>query len=1246
MTRTTDGAHQGRIVHIEVENFKSYRGRQVIGPFYDFTAVVGANGSGKSNLMDAISFVLGVKTAHLRGSLKELLYLNSEGRDEQDRPRRGFVKLVFQTAEGEEVHFMRAIVPSSSNADASYQSQYKINDRNASWEAYDNKLKSFGILVQARNFLVFQGDIESIAGLSPKQLTDLLEQVSGSAAFKKEYDDLEKKKSDADEKTSFVFSKKKAVMAEKKQKKEQKEEAEKHQRMLQDLEALKAQYYLWQLFQIEMDIFEERERASVQKKELNKTAKLLYNSEKQVEEKKKVAAGFSKDRLLLERKHKKRKADLEKKSPDSAKVKEGLHRLQKRLRAEKKVVDEKEKKYKEQQQHIAKLQADLQRITDAQEELEERQRTAASEGQVHLDPQLQAEFYKIQEEAKSKTSKLRADHDTFQLAQEAEQEALNNLENTEKDVSNRIAQLDADQDSLQEKLTQTKAELEAAKAALAAKKSAMTAMTDQHRRQRAQRDILTQKLADVDAQLRDAKADRKETERDRRMTDAVQKLKRMHPGKVFGRVTELARVSQPKYNLAMSVVMGRDLDSIIVDTKETAEECIQWLRTNQVAPMTFYPLDIVRPKPVNERLRLLGGTAKLALDLLEYDSSLERAFVTVCGNTLVCDSVDEARALGYSAERHKVVAMDGTMINKNGFMTGGITSNETQRASRWNDSALEGLKKERDTVTEELEKLSSQRDMEQAEQQLGSEITSLERDVQFKSAELKATEQRVNNAASEVQALRKEKQRKQPSTEKLKKAIAERAKKIESLQKRINEIEDRIFAAFSQKVGVDNIREYMEKHAAATEALTKERMALTSQATKLKHQLTYEQQRDLKADTDAAKKEVEKIQENLSKLEEEARAAAEAAKSDEQELAAEAARMEELKAKAEAAESEVRAAKKVVAKHLAEGNAARGDLAKHEAALEALATQRSDLLEAAAMQQVALPRKGDRVQSGEDEDQDMAQDDADEGADEDDERANASGRFKLDFSGLKGQHKAARSAAEREALHAEFRREIDARVATLAHVAPNLKALEQFQAIKAREREQEQVLEEARKEAKAIAKAFNSVRQKRYDAFSAAFEHIASVIDPIFKELTRSSVNPVGGTAYLSLENTEEPFLAGIKFTAMPPSKRFREIEQLSGGEKTVAALALLFAIHSYHPSPFFVLDEIDAALDATNVARVAEYIRAKTRPAAAARFQSIVISLKDNFYVKADALVGVARDIDHCCSATYTFDLTRFGTG
>lgn len=79
-----------------------------------------------------------------------------------------------------------------------------------------------------------------------------------------------------------------------------------------------------------------------------------------------------------------------------------------------------------------------------------------------------------------------------------------------------------------------------------------------------------------------------------------------------------------------------------------------------------------------------------------------------------------------------------------------------------------------------------------------------------------------------------------------------------------------------------------------------------------------------------------------------------------------------------------------------------------------------------------------------------------------------------------------------------------------------------------------------------------------------AFNHISNNIDKIYKQLTKSSTHPLGGTAYLNLENEDDPFLHGIKYTAMPPTKRFRDMEQLSGGEKTVAALALLFSIHRY----------------------------------------------------------------------------------
>jgi structural maintenance of chromosome 1 len=161
----------------------------------------------------------------------------------------------------------------------------------------------------------------------------------------------------------------------------------------------------------------------------------------------------------------------------------------------------------------------------------------------------------------------------------------------------------------------------------------------------------------------------------------------------------------------------------------------------------------------------------------------------------------------------------------------------------------------------------------------------------------------------------------------------------------------------------------------------------------------------------------------------------------------------------------------------------------------------------------------------------------------------------------------------------------------------------------------------------------------RYSLFHQAYVHISEKIDGIYKELTRSKTFPLGGTAYLSIEDSDEPYLDGVKYHTMPPMKRFRDMEQLSGGEKTVAALALLFAIHSFRPAPFFVLDEVDAALDNANVTKVAAYIRSR----ASSDFQFIVISLKSTFYEKAESLVGIYKDQEEHSSRLLTLNLKRF---
>ena len=164
--------------------------------------------------------------------------------------------------------------------------------------------------------------------------------------------------------------------------------------------------------------------------------------------------------------------------------------------------------------------------------------------------------------------------------------------------------------------------------------------------------------------------------------------------------------------------------------------------------------------------------------------------------------------------------------------------------------------------------------------------------------------------------------------------------------------------------------------------------------------------------------------------------------------------------------------------------------------------------------------------------------------------------------------------------------------------------------------------ENARKDAKSCKEKFNIVKQKRYDLFFKAFSHVAERIDQIYKELTFNETTSSGGTAYLTLENSEEPYLEGIKYHAMPPMKRFRDMEQLSGGEKTMAALALLFAIHSFHPAPFFVLDEVDAALDNANVSSIANYIMKQSEIV-----QFIVVSLKPSFFSFSNSLVGVYKE-------------------
>jgi structural maintenance of chromosome 1 len=184
------------------------------------------------------------------------------------------------------------------------------------------------------------------------------------------------------------------------------------------------------------------------------------------------------------------------------------------------------------------------------------------------------------------------------------------------------------------------------------------------------------------------------------MAETLEALKRLYPN-VLGRVIDLCKVTQSKFNVAVTVAMGGKMDAVVVADEKTAIECIQYMKEQRVGIMTFLPLDSLKVKPTDDRLRQKG---RLVTDVLTYDASVAKAVQYSCGNILLCDSLEEAKRLCFGKERHKAVTLDGTLVEKSGLMTGG--GQGIEKARRWNDKAVDELKSRRDKGFEELQEIA------------------------------------------------------------------------------------------------------------------------------------------------------------------------------------------------------------------------------------------------------------------------------------------------------------------------------------------------------------------------------------------------------------------------------------------------------------------------------------------------------------------------------------------------------------
>ena len=1290
----------GHLSRIELENFKSYKGKQIIGPFKKFTSIIGPNGSGKSNLMDAISFVLGVQSAQLRGStLRDLVYaydvqdskekrnasvslvyvLNTNDEEEEEeeedeseerdgdkenskkkkRQKRGE-----EEGEKNEVRFSRTI----SNSGAS---DYKIDNKTVTFEEYAEKLKQFGILVKARNFLVFQGDIEAVAQKSPKDLTQLFEQLSGSDELKQAYNDAQLKVKEAEEENAVVFGKKKTLMSQRKQIKEQKDEAEKHIKLVNELKELKTDRAMMKLFHLDEGIKTMQEEklkivksrdAHDEKNEANKV---------ELEEKKKTKAQVAKSALVAEKKMSKLREELSKATPKMVKSNESLQRNKKKLQLLQTNLEKTKEDKDSRSQDVTKLEKQLEEVNDAERLYDADQlKKAEKRSKVELSDAQREEFNQKRAEAGSKTFKFKRERDAAENRANVDKGTLERLEGKIAQLEKRKSFLKENEKSQKARLKEVGEKVKLAESDFKAQDAKIKILADEKRSTRAKAEHYQTQIDALTEKLRSAKALRKENEREMKATEAIASMRSLFAG-CRGRVTDLIKVSNKKYELAVITALGRSADAVVVDDRESAKECIQYLKDQRVPAMEFIPLkDIKTMSENNERLRELGGTAKLVIDVVSFDNAYHRAMLHSLGDCVVCDTHAEAKKLAYDKSKKnagallKVVSLDGTSIDKAGKLTGGSSQGLTDKANRFTRADIDTWRKEKEKLETEMLKLKSVQQIINEESAVYSQKQRHERDLANLKEDYKDVEAKLKRFQDEMTSINDALKPIIPEREATEKSIKEFEAKIVELDAKIHDISDEIYAEFSKRVGIKNIREHEEERETRRKKQAEAKAEFASQRARVVELLDYEKSRDNDSAIKRNEKDIKKCEKEIETLETELEKLNQSTAEMKTQLKELDGELKRAKDDARSVERELQSLKELNAEANDERERFSRLINAKNNHLDALRGSRLDVLKNASMELLEIPRAAQlaagsgsakkKKKSSSRKRKTAGDDDEEEGEDEevenDDDAMDVDAprseydtdeNYAVDYSDLKPELRLAIDQAQRDRLDGEMRDECNERAATLEKLEPNMKALEQYDQILEKEKQQAVEIDNAREKLSACQITFREIAETRGARFRGAFEHVEKRISETYRELTKGSAHPTGGQAFLTLENYDEPFLGGVNFTAMPPSKRYREMEMLSGGEKTIAALALLFAIHSYRASPFFVLDEVDAALDKSNVEKMARFVRSKSLGKGGT--QSIVISLKDNFYDKAESLVGVSRDQREACSKVLTFDLTQF---
>jgi chromosome segregation protein len=1180
---------------LEMENFKSFRGEVVIPLDRGFSAITGPNGSGKSNCGDAIQFVLGPKsTRTIRAqNTKQLIFNGAEGY----KPARGcVVTLVFGNPvlsngrrrlpiENDEVRMTRSIRLTASD---NVVSTYLLDGEESSQKSFHRLLNAANARPDGYN-IVLQGDVTGLARMTPIERRKVLDGVAGVTSYDDEIRKAKKQKESVDSYIERIGMLQEEQQVRLKELEQERKVAMKAQSITDELTTSRAQRYQAMYASLGMELE-------------HQIAEQLRFVEEATELEQQVKAG-SKTLVELDD----RIGEIQKQidallGDEGDGLSKAIHDLRVQLDRDKDRIEdslqaniddgeEREQVLARYEEAEAALNALLEEATTSQHQMEEAQRmldeAQAEEDKVRAllegSGKNHAELNRSLSEAiagleKAKEAVAAAQSDVDRTAAQAELVEANLAKAQEAAEESRL------------ELEEKEAEFNALAGGKKVDRSSLTKNILEAERSESrlleEAGAVERKMTETERQLRSARAELENKSNSKGMAGgAAAILGARDRGEIKGIIGTIAELCAPidsEHETALATAFGGAMTSVVVDSDEVAAEAIRWLAQRKAGRATFLPLNKLTTSRAGGKAMMVArkpGVIGFAYELLEYDTRIDTAIKFALRNTLIVQNMDIARQ---NMGGVRLVTMRGDVTEAGGAMVGG----SRQRMSVSFGGGIAGAK-EVERLTAEIERLRL----------ISDTVSAALADVRKEQQTLR---QQINELANEEGAIQRETLRAEVTT--FKKNHSKAIGVVQGLKEDLQRLEA---LASSQLELLDEA----ESKVADAEVLRGSAQTALEDASPqhLKdrlHECTVKrtQAEGIRSNADVSLRSISERKNLLTSS-----------------VSSEKERLGQIDLAVKERLENIATLKQNVAENnevLAEKEAERAQFLEENKGLE---DERIELVEERASLNSTLTQKASQARSHRTLSTEL-------------ERTIQAKRKEL--YDVEMEMGAVGIQAPEEGTVLDSVADIDRRIRRLERRleefgAVNMRAIEQYDAVEQRLEEMEGDFKKLQDRKKHLIDVAERLEEQRKVRLIAVLEKVNENFKKVYKSLSN------GGRGELYLENKEEPFKGGLELWAQPKGKSSNVTRhQLSGGEQSVAALALIFAIQDYDPSPFYYFDEVDQNLDSVNAECIAKMCRERSKAA-----QFIMVTLRKVSLQLADHHIGITHGGDGCSRRIIDFD-------